>query len=127
MRTINEFARHAPTTIDTYALLSSHALEALGALAGVLGVSIALYLQLVSGRRVKARFVLGFYLVGVVFLLMHLRPLSIGPTASAVGRAFGLTIVLAAELVAFYHVYRVSEVQTPIEVAEDIRDHLDPR
>lgn len=130
MITTNAVRWIEPSMIDTAAavLLSRHSLEALGALTGVLGVSIALYLQLISNRQVKPRYVVGFYLLGTGLLLLHLRPLpAFGPTASAVGRLLGLTIILAGELAAFHHVYRVSDVQTPREVAEDVAAHLDRR
>jgi drug/metabolite transporter (DMT)-like permease len=67
--------------------------EVLGAFVGVVGVSIAVWLQMVSAKRTPARYVAGFFVFGSIFLLTNSGAVGV-PTEPA--NLLGLLGVLAA-------------------------------
>jgi len=79
---------------------------ALGALTGVVGVSIAIWLQLISPKKCPARYVLVFFVFGSVFLLMNAGAIGVpGRPATLLG-LIGAIVALVAEVVGAVYVYR---------------------
>lgn len=78
----------------------------LGALVGVVGVSIAIWLQLIARRRCPWYWVAGFFTFGSFMLLLNSGVFGLGsPTTTALA-AFTLVAALAAELAGAAYVYR---------------------
>ena len=80
--------------------------EVLGAFVGVVGVSIAVWLQLVSAKAAPARYVIGFYLFGATFLLTNAGALGVPPHPANILGLLGVLVALAVEVAAAVFVYR---------------------
>lgn len=88
----------------------SHAVDLLGLLAGTVGVCIAIWLQMVARRRVRARYVLGFLVLGTALMLANLRPVWPFHDGSAeLARAVAYIGLLAGQLALARHVWDESE------------------
>lgn len=88
----------------------SHAVDLLGLLAGTVGVCIAIWLQMVARRRVRARYVLGFLVLGTALMLANLRPVwPFHDGAAELVRGVAYVGLLAGQLALARHVWDESE------------------
>ena len=89
-------------------------------LTGVVAVCIAIYLQLVGGRRVPMYYVIMFFLFGCGILLVHSGD-GVLPTAYPFGlRALGVMLLLVSELFAGYHISKEHGVHDPISEFKEV-------
>lgn len=98
--------------------------EVLGAFVGVVGVSIAVWLQLISAKQAPARHVLGFFAFGAVFLLTNVAAVGVPTDPANLLGLFGVLVALVGECAAGIHVYRrYSDEDTTREAVESfLRD-----
>lgn len=97
----------------------------LGQMAGWLGVTIAVYLQLISPRRCKLEYVIGFYLSGLALILVHIGVFHIIVLDGWLP-AIGYVIIIVLYLYAAYWVHRHADLPGPREVLKeyDVRNPL---
>ena len=92
-----------------------HWVDLLGLFAGSVGVCIAIWLQLVTPRRVKPKYVIGFLVLGSSLMLINLEPvIPENGDAVVLGRALAYLTLTALQTVLGYHVWREAEV-SPIQ------------
>lgn len=87
------------------------ALELLGTLVGMVALSIALWLQMVSTRKVPAKYILGFAAIGILVILANMTGLGVEPPVAETIRAIALTLGLIGEIAAAYWIYRHESVE----------------
>lgn len=96
------------TVIDGSLLINS-----LGTLGGALGMSIALWFQLVSKKDIHPGLVVSFFVVGLTMFLATLGPLAGTYEEALYLRAFAYITFLMFELVAGYYVWTHAEMDYP--------------
>lgn len=103
-----------------------HVLDALGALAGALGIAIALFLSMVSRRDVPASWILAFFTTGSVLLFLHVEIFG-GLAVSEVlfVRTVGIAVAFTAEVAALVYVLRSTSVPTVREAVENAYHHAE--
>jgi bacteriorhodopsin len=96
--------------------------ETLGALVGVVGISIAVWLQLVSRKRTPARYVFAFFAFGAVFLLTNAGALNAPARPASLFGLLGVLVALVFECGAAVFVWRRYSVEgdSPAEVVRDL-------
>jgi hypothetical protein len=96
--------------------------ETLGALVGVVGISIAIWLQLISRKRTPPRYVAMFFVFGSVFLLMNTGALDAPARPANLLGLLGVLLALIFECGAAVHVWRRYSVEgdSPVEVVRDL-------
>lgn len=100
---------------------SPHILDLLGAVGGALGLCIAIYLQLVTRRKVPVRYVLAFFVVGSLLLSLHAEAFpSLEPALVLSLRAVAIVGAILLELGGAWYVWKHAEVESPVEVASDV-------
>lgn len=85
--------------------LEHSTIDFVGAFAGALAVSIAMYLQFLREYHYSQPYIIGMYLLGGALLLLNLEPILVG---TGYWRYVRLTIYLcliAVEIVVFYDLY----------------------
>ena len=95
-----------------------HWVDLLGLLAGSVGVSIAIWLQMITPRVVKARYILGFLTLGCSLMLINLEPLIPNTDAVLAARVLAYLTLVAAQAYLAYHVWDESELQ-PVKGTKD--------
>jgi len=94
----------------------------LSELTGVVAICIAIYLQLVGGRRVPPYYVMMFFLFGCGVLLVHSGN-GVLPAAYPLGlRALGIILILVGELFAGYHIGQEYDVHHPIREFKEVSE-----
>lgn len=68
-----------------------------GALAGALAVSIALYLQVIKARLYTKGYIAAFYIVGVLLLMTNIEPALNGTGYWAITRIVSYAAIIAVE------------------------------
>lgn len=81
-------------------------LTILGALVGVVGVSIAVWLQLIARRRCPWYWVAGFFAFGSFMLLLNSGVFGLAALTTTALASFALLAALVAELAGAFYVYR---------------------
>lgn len=92
----------------------------LGQVAGWLGVSIAVYLQLMAKERCRARYVWGFFLVGTALIIAHLGLFDLPWYFAGWVPAIGYLLLIAVQIYAYQwvkHHAGLSGVQASLEEA----------
>jgi len=98
-----------------------HWVDLLGLLSGSAGVCIAIWLQLVTPRRVRPRYVIGFLVLGSSLMLINLEPIiPENGNAILVARAMSYLTLLVLQTLLAYHVWQEAEV-SPVQ---DTREWL---
>lgn len=76
---------------------SPHWLDAVGFAAGAVGVCIAVWLQMVAPRRVRARYVAGFLVLGGCLMLVNLRLVWPEPVAATSARLLAYSVLIVGQ------------------------------
>jgi len=101
-------------------------LTVLGAFVGLVGVCIAIWLQMVAKRRVPAKYVVVFYAFGSLFLLLNTAALGAGNEVAQVVAVFSLTVALLVEVGGAVFVYlKYSEPSEAESLAEAALERVD--
>ncbi|QPL12252.1 putative membrane protein [Halorubrum phage Hardycor1] len=97
----------------------------LGAFVGVVGISIALWLQMVAPRKCHPRHVLAFFGFGSIFLLTNADAIALtGPIVPA-SAALGLLVALVFEVAGAWYIYRnFSEPRNETDYVERVVDRF---
>lgn len=96
-----------------------------GMVAGVVGVSFAVYLQLLSPEKCPPRYVFEFFTLGSALILINFAVLDTG--IGVVGEwlpVLGNTIILLLELWALHYVLQEIEIKPPQPVYDPTDDSL---
>lgn len=88
-----------------------------GISAGFLGVTVAIYLQLIAGNRCPPKYVMAFFLLGSGMILANFSVLSnpnmfVGAWVPVVGNI----VILLLEVIAFRHVTKEVDVAAAVDV-----------
>jgi len=96
--------------------------SAVGVFAGVVGVSIAVYLQLMSSRSTPWPYVVGFFVGGCVLILVNPGSWLAGSFEAFADelRLVGAVVALVAELGIAIHVFQEYRVESPGELIGDL-------
>ena len=104
-------------------LLSLPLAEIIGTIAGLVGVSLAVYLQLLNRRDVSVHYVVGFFVAGSALILMNPEAwlaVTFEPFITG-ARLLGAVLALVVELVAAAHVWATHSVESPTELCKGLR------
>lgn len=82
-----------------------------GLLAGVAGISFAVWLQMITRRRVKVRYVAGLFLVGTALVLTNLHP--VWPVGAKAARFLVHLTLLILETLFTLEVWANSPADSP--------------
>lgn len=87
----------------------------LGALVGVLGISIAIWLQMIARRRTPAKYTLAFFAFGSLFLALNTRVFQVPerPASTIAGVALLLTLVVEVYAAAWVYGHYSSDAHSP--------------
>ena len=99
--------------------LVPHWVDTLGLVAGGLGVSIAVWLQLVTPRRIRSRYVTAFLALGSALILINLGPVVEGPFLVVAARTAAYISLIVAQTYLGYRVWSKAEVH-PIEDTREL-------
>ena len=101
-------------------------LNALGAVAGGLGVIIAVYLQFVTDRRVPARYHVAYFLFGAILLFGNAAAVPLFTDAEIELAAYlGVALSVVGQLVGFVWLVKHEYAESPTEVAESLVEQTD--
>lgn len=98
-----------------------HMVDALGLIAGAIGVSTAIWLQLVTRRRCPPRYVVSFLILGTSLIMLNLEP--VWPTADNgiyYSRIAAYVMLIVGQVALGIHVWRESPVEMPHETMSRI-------
>lgn len=99
-------------------------LQFMGAFAGFLAVTIAVYMQTLTSRTCKLRYVTGFFVLGAALLLIHFGAFGVQATVSVWISFFGYVVLIVGELYAGWWVIQHSHVEPPHEAVAEALDPL---
>lgn len=102
--------------------------ELTAALAGIIGVSVAVYLQLVSSTKTPPRYVLGFFVAGCTMLLLHPAVWAQAPIARYTNliQLGGAVLAVVGETVLAVYVARRYHVDSPLTVLHNLFEDSKP-
>lgn len=92
-----------------------HMIDLLGSLGGVLGMSLAIYFQLVCRRHIHPLVVTAFFIVGLSMFLATLEPFASNIETVLYLRLVAYLLFIGFEMSAGYYVYQHSGVERPVE------------
>lgn len=102
-------------------IAAAHWVDWLGLLAGVIGVSIAIWLQLITQRRCKPRYVFGFFILGSTLILMNLGPVFPEKNGVVLGKFVAYIVLIGAQFKVAHEVYEHSNIKTSISIQKKIQ------
>jgi len=88
-----------------------HWVDLLGLFAGTLGVCIAVWLQVITPRKARPRYVLGFLLTGTTLMLANPEPVAPVSKALIFLGAFMYILLIAGECYLAFRVWQESDIQ----------------
>lgn len=94
-------------------------LELIGALIGAIGVSISIYLQLITRKHCPKKYVIIFLVFGITMIMIHSNPFLASTNNMITIRIIGYTILAVMEIGAAYMVWKRLHLENPVEEIHD--------
>ena len=105
--------------------MTAEPITILGAFVGVVGISIAIWLQMIAPRRCRPRHVLAFFGFGSIFLLTNADAVGVEGPIIPLSAVLGLLIALAFEVLGAVYVYRnFSEPRDEADYVQRVTDRF---
>lgn len=99
-------------------LTPEYIVSVLEVLTGIFALVIALHLQVMTPRQVKAEYWGGFYILGVVLTLSQVGALIPDPQQRLAVKVLYVSAMFAAEFVVAYYVWDKSDLPGPVTAAK---------
>lgn len=96
------------------------AIDWFGVMAGILGVTIAVYLQLINPRRCHPGHVTALFVGGASLIMVFSTAYTDHPGAIATMKLFAIVSFVTMECVAGYYVWKRAEMAPPREVVRSL-------
>lgn len=90
-----------------------HLAEWFGTVSGLIGICIAIYLQMLTQKRINPSYVFGFYLLGCILILMNTGAYLTGNNTIQWLRLIGVSMLTLGELWAGFWVFKHSDIPNP--------------